>query len=199
MSIYEEMFKLILTKCAEYELFPDSTYLSVDFEKAVISATQTIFGSNLTIRGCFYHMCQSSYRKIQDLGLTNMYKNIDEFSHFCGMLDGLAFLPLERVFEGMAYLKTIASPEGEDLLNYFDATYVNGPLRKVGVGTKFKFKKISPLFPPNTWNVQKTTINGDHRTINNICESWNNRFTHIVGHSHPTIWTLIHKMRLGHG
>ncbi|KAF0740958.1 MULE domain-containing protein [Aphis craccivora] len=56
-------------------------------------------------------MCQSSYRKIQDLGLTNMYKNSDEFSKFCGMLDGLAFLPLERVFEGMVYLKTVASPK----------------------------------------------------------------------------------------
>jgi len=49
MSIYEELFKLILTKCAEYELFPDPTYLNVDFVKAVISAAQTIFGSNLTI------------------------------------------------------------------------------------------------------------------------------------------------------
>jgi len=46
----------------------------------------------------------------------------------------------------MAYLKTIASPEGEDLLNYFDATYVNGPLRKVGVGTKFKLKKNKSTF-----------------------------------------------------
>ncbi|XP_022170329.1 uncharacterized protein LOC111033737 [Myzus persicae] len=195
MSIYEEMFKLILNKCEEHELFPDPTHLNVDFEKALISAAQTIFDSNLTIRGCFYHLCQSSYRKVQDLGLIKMYKNNDEFSHFCGMLDGLAFLPLEHVFEGMAYLKTIVSPEGEDLLNYFDATYVNGPLRKVGAGTKFKFKKISPLFPPNTWNVHKTTMNGDHRT-NNICESWNNRFSHLVGHSHPTIWTLIRKMRL---
>jgi len=111
MSIYEEMFKLILTKCAEYELFPDPTYLNADFEKAVISAAQTIFSSSLTIRGCFYHLCQSSYRKIQDLGLTNIYKNIDKFSHFCSMLYGLTFLPLEHVFEGMAYLKTIASPK----------------------------------------------------------------------------------------
>jgi len=35
-------------------------------------------------------------------------------------------------------------------------------------------------------------MNGDHRT-NNICESWNNRFSHLVGHSHPT---LIKKIRL---
>ncbi|KAF0758408.1 Uncharacterized protein FWK35_00011212 [Aphis craccivora] len=58
--------------------------------------------------------------KIQDLGLINRYKNNDEFSHLCGMLDGLEFLPLEHVFEGMAYLRTIVSHEREDLSNYFD-------------------------------------------------------------------------------
>ncbi|KAF0745998.1 Uncharacterized protein FWK35_00028739, partial [Aphis craccivora] len=52
--------------------------------------------NDVVIEGCLHHiMYQSSYRKIQDLGLTNMYKNSDEFSHFCGILDGLAFLPLD--------------------------------------------------------------------------------------------------------
>jgi len=38
----------------------------------------------------------------------------------------------------------------------------------------------------DTWNVHiKTTINGYHRT-NNKCESWNNRFSILVDHSHPT-------------
>ena len=37
-------------------------------------------------------------------------------------------------------------------------------------------------------------INSQHRT-NNICETWNYRFTHIVGHAHPTVWKLISKMR----
>jgi MULE transposase domain len=193
-SIYEEMFNLILSKCAERDLFPDPTHINCDFKKALISAAQNVFDTNLTIRGCFYHLCQSSYRKIQDLGLTNMYKNVDKFNHFCGMLDGLAFLPLEYVFKGMDYLKTIVPTEGEELLNYFDTTYVNGSFRKVGAGTTFKLKKVSPLFPPDTWNVHETTIVGDHRT-NNICESWNNRFTHLVGHSHPTIWTLIRKIK----
>jgi len=49
MSIYEEMFKLILNKCEEHKLFPDPTHLNVDFEKALISVAQTIFNSNLTI------------------------------------------------------------------------------------------------------------------------------------------------------
>jgi len=33
----------------------------------------------------------------------------------------------------------------------------------------------------DTWNVYKKTINGNHRT-NNICESLNNTFSHLVGH-----------------
>ena len=30
----------------------------------------------------------------------------------------------------------------------------------------------------------------EHRT-NNVCESWNNGFKHLVGHNHPSIWTAI--------
>lgn len=61
-------------------------------------------------------------------------------------MNGLAFLLLEHVIEGMAYFKTIVSPEGEDHLNYFDSNYVNRPLRIAGTGIKFKFEKISPLY-----------------------------------------------------
>jgi len=48
---------------------PDPWFLHVDFEKAVIIAASNIFGSELEIRGCFYHLCQRTFRKIQDLGL----------------------------------------------------------------------------------------------------------------------------------
>ncbi|XP_022172402.1 uncharacterized protein LOC111035184 [Myzus persicae] len=58
-----------------------------------------------------------------------------------------------------------------------------------------KLRKTNPLFLPKTWNVFKATLNSEHRT-NNICEAWNNRFTHLVGHSHPTIWVLIKKIKL---
>jgi len=37
-------------------------------------------------------------------------------------------------------------------------------------------------------------IQSRHRT-NNICESSNNRFAHLIGHSHPTIWKLINKLQ----
>ena len=45
------------------------------------------------------------------------------------MLDGLAFLPLHEVNDGMTYLKEHVpnDPAGaRDLLTYFDQTYVTG-------------------------------------------------------------------------
>jgi len=67
-SIYETIIK----KCKQQNLFPDPRILHVDFEKAIITAANNIFGSELEIRGCFYHLCQSTFRKIQDLGLQTL-------------------------------------------------------------------------------------------------------------------------------
>ena len=47
-----------------------------------------------------------------------------DVKHFCGMLDGLAFLPLDDVLEGLTYLRD-NPPEGlESLIDYFDSTCV---------------------------------------------------------------------------
>ncbi|KAG1657415.1 hypothetical protein GQR58_023391 [Nymphon striatum] len=56
-----------------------------------------VFGRNIRSRGCFYHLTQSTWKKIQDLGLANHYKDDNEFRIFVGMMDGLAFLPLAEV------------------------------------------------------------------------------------------------------
>jgi len=56
------------------------------------------------------------------------------------------------------------------------------------------FQRFPPIFSPETWNVHQTTLQNNHRT-NNVCESWNNRFSsHLVGGKNPSIWTLINKI-----
>ncbi|KAG1713953.1 hypothetical protein GQR58_002021 [Nymphon striatum] len=67
-----------------------------------------VFGRNIRSRGCFYHLTQSTWRKIQDLGLANHYKDDNEFRIFVGMMDGLAFLPLAEVPDGMQLLRDTA-------------------------------------------------------------------------------------------
>jgi len=87
------------------------------------------------------------------------------------MIDSLAFLPLERVYEGKEFLKQTNILEVNELLNYvFDITYVNGTYKRIGAGMNIKLRKTKPLFLPKTWNVFEATLNNEYRT-NNICES----------------------------
>lgn len=84
-------------------------------------------------KGCFYHLIQSTWCKIQELGLGTKYI-IDELHFFCGMINSLAFLSLGDVDESMRYLKTVIPqdpPEIEELLTYFDCTCVSGSFRLI--------------------------------------------------------------------
>ncbi len=192
-SSYEEVFTAVLNSCCdEYGLTPDPTSVSCDFELGIHNAIKTMLGSHVSIQGCFYHLTQSTWRKIQSEGLSVLYQNDDSVKQFCGMLDGLAFLPTDRVSEGMRYLRTI-TPEGlEDLVEYFDCNYVSGSYQSTrGPRGIVRFRRTNtPKFAVDTWNVHQVTVNDGSRT-NNVCESWNNSFCHLVGHKNPGLWHTI--------
>jgi hypothetical protein len=200
-SIYEELLQAVVDACERLSCSPDPMSIVVDFEQAVIKAIPSVLGQHVSTRACFYHLTQSTWRKVQDLGLTQDYKTNDEVKLFCGMLDCLAFLPVHRVADGMAFLKqNLPQNEGrlKDLVDYFDATYVSGTERRVQSSATqqgpVRTRTIPPLFPPAVWNVHDATIIGDART-NNLCESWNNGFQQLIGHSNPSIWTAIDGLR----
>ena len=44
------------------------------------------------------------WRKVQEVGLTNAYKDNDQVRAFVGKMDALAFLPEDRVADGMTHL-----------------------------------------------------------------------------------------------
>lgn len=178
-----------------------------DFELAAINAVAAVLGTHVQVQGCFYHLCQSTWRKIQELGLAAVYMDNREVQHFVGMIDGLAFLPVGDVVSGMTYLRENVPHLSEDvvdklndLLDYFDATYVNGPTRSVNrVGQssrlRLKLRRSPPMFPPAQWNVGDSTLTDGIRT-NNECESWNNAFRQLVGHSHPSVWVAIEAIQM---
>ncbi|CAI6350518.1 unnamed protein product [Macrosiphum euphorbiae] len=112
------------------------------------------------------------------------------------MLDGLAFLRLNRLQEGVEYLKLIIPLGAEELFQYFDETYVSGTICRINKQNtlSLRVRSFPAMFPPETWNVQRTTLENNQQT-NNVCESWNNRFCHLVGGKHPSFWTLITKIK----
>ncbi|KAM7289589.1 uncharacterized protein ISCGN_029718 [Ixodes scapularis] len=133
--------------------------------------------------------------KVRELGLISRYKTDDRFKKMCGMLDGLAFLPPDLVPVGLDYIRGQAPTDLDDLIDYFDATYVNGTFRAVSSrvadgALTTTMRRRRPEFPPTVWNVLEATLNNEDRT-NNACEGWNSGFKKLVGHSQPSIWKLI--------
>ena len=167
------------------------------FEDAVLRVATAVFGRHINHQGCFYHLTQASWRKIQQLGLVPFYKNDDDFRLFCGMMDGLAFLPVPDLTNGIHLLRTLYPDdplEAAELLDYFDSTYISGRLRQQNPAqnqaVRLVLRRSPPMFPPAIWNVHDATVNGDART-NNMCEGWNSKFLNLVGHTHPSIWRVI--------
>ena len=143
---------------------------------------------------------------MQELGLSLDYKEDKDIKLFCGMLDGLAFLPLDKVTEGMLVIRNCIPIKSHDklqeLVDYFDTTYVSGPFRRVQlpparsdtVAASVRLRRLAPLFAPAVWNVHEATLTGEARA-NNLCESWNYGFQQLVGHTNPSVWTIIDSMR----
>ena len=125
---YEEMLRSICNYMFQINTIPRVLAFSMDSEIAAHNAALRGF-PNRMLDGCFYHLCQSTYRKIQELGLKVQYSLDPVFKNFCGMLDALAFLRLVDVPLGMIVIRNLAIANQEPapvmaLVNYFDNTYV---------------------------------------------------------------------------
>ncbi|CAN7982682.1 unnamed protein product [Ixodes hexagonus] len=197
LATYEELFQAIVESCEERGYHRDPTVIISDYEIAAMKAANEVFGEHVTIRGCFFHLCQSTHRKVRELGLLDQYKTDGQFRKLCGMLDGLAFLPPQLVPEGLSYIRGKATTDIGDLLDYLDSTYVNGPFRISSAATSatraplaVTMRRRRPQFPPELWNVHEATLQDEDRA-NNACEGWNNGFQKLVGHAHPSVWRLI--------
>ncbi|XP_066965677.1 uncharacterized protein [Macrobrachium rosenbergii] len=181
-EIYQESLTTVLDKGEELGLHMNPDTTTTDFEKSLLNAIENVLGPQIHTKTCFYYLTQNTWRKLQSIGLSSIYKEDESTRHFCGMIDGLAFLPSDRIIDGMNFLKLNCPSHLEPLLAYFDSTYVTG--------TKRRARQIPPLFPPEKWSVYEATVSGEDRT-NNQCETWNNTFKYLVGYSHPTVWVAI--------
>lgn len=93
---YENLLKIIIIKCIEYNLYPDPKNIHIDFEKSLRNVIKSVLGTHIIINGCLYHLTQNIHRMVQKPGLEQIYREDESFSQFCRKLDGI-FLPLNYV------------------------------------------------------------------------------------------------------
>ena len=138
-----------------------------------------------TINGCFFHLLQSIWRKLQSLGLQSKYIEDEAFALYTKMIPALAFVPENDVVQAFNKLSQIAPAELLPLLEYFQPTYV---IRNVGLVIR------GPIFPVEKWNVL-ARIDLDLPKTNNFVEGWRNGFQYHVGAAHPSIFKFLEILR----
>ena len=138
---------------------------------------------NCTIFGCYFHYCQSLWKKARNIGLEAAYRGDDEARKVIRRAMSIGFLPVGEIDAGFAHLRrrpgTVLAiqghPEIDVFLDYVDTYYINGN-----------------TFPRGMWNVHNRTMM--NRT-NNHCEGFYSKFNKIVSINHPTIWVFIAHMK----
>ena len=95
----------------------------IDFEIAVINSINAVF-PRAEIKGCFFHLCQNVYRKVQALGLQQLYQNDTNFAIQVRMIAALAFVPLDKVIEHFENLQEHFIDAVSPVLDYFEDTYI---------------------------------------------------------------------------
>ena len=92
-------------------------------------------------------------------------------------------------------------PGLDDLVAYFDATYVRDVTRALqrpsfgGRRMVTRFRRVAPLYQPAVWNVHNATLADQERT-NNVCEGWNHAFASLIGYTHPSLWVLVESLKM---
>ena len=93
-EIYEQCLTAILDASLKKYVRPNYIRVVVDYEVAIHNAARSVLSKNINKQGCFYHLTQSTWI-VQAEGPQVTYKSDQDIRNFCGMLDALAFLPVD--------------------------------------------------------------------------------------------------------
>ncbi|XP_008181876.1 uncharacterized protein LOC103309079 [Acyrthosiphon pisum] len=73
-NAYENAFRGLINECSKIDLNFNPEVIHVDFESSIHKAANIVWPL-IKIQGCHFHLGQSWWRKIQELGLTSEYNN----------------------------------------------------------------------------------------------------------------------------
>ena len=182
-EMYRDVFAVVKAKVLQVtgrEWRPTSVIC--DFEQALHRALNVEL-PNCSILGCYFHYCQSLWKKTRNLGLEEAYRGDEETTKVVRRAMSIGFLPVGEIDGGFAHLRrrggTVqavqANPQLDVFLDYVERNYINGN-----------------TFPKALWNVHNRTM--INRT-NNHCEGYYSKFNKIVTINHPTLWVFIGHMK----
>jgi len=161
----------------------------IDFESAAINAFREAY-STTDITGCYFHLCQSVVRKVQEAGLKQEYESDDEVRGFIRCLPALSHVPVNDVSDAFDTLveQMPANEKINDVVTYFEHTYIRGRQRPGRPGQTINYGPA--IFPVPMWNQHESAGEGVARTTNSV-EGWHHSLQSIFMCQHPTLWTFL--------
>lgn len=189
----EEMYTILFEELIELgeqaEAVLSPPIIITDFEQAVINAVKSEFPNSIH-KGCFFHLCQNFWRKIQSEGFAREYGTNEDFSIKLRHVTALAFLPPSEIQAAFDQVKLLLPEDAAGITDYFEKNYIRGRARNL----KNRSHRTAPLFSPEFWSVNHLVDLGYPRT-QNIVESWHNRWINLLGKAHVGVYTIIEEMR----
>ena len=181
----ELTYTRLFTKLIEIRPGLNQFFIMADFEKAAMNALESTFLSAVT--GCFFHLTQNIYRKIQSAGLTNLYIENTDFALQMKMLPSLAFVPESQITQYFEILKEELPTSAIEIVEYFESTYIGRLLPND--------ERRTPPFPIRLWNLY-TRVNLEVARTNNAVEGWHNGFQSGISCAHPSFTKLMRYLQL---
>lgn len=178
----EGTYRKVLTKIKNLEPYIQPESVICDFEAGLFNAINKVFPETEVV-GCFFHLGQNLWRKIQELKLTDSYRTSEVIRLQCKMLIALAFVPIRDVQFAFEVIAEHFNVEMKPLLLYWEKNYVGRRLLN-----------IPARFPIEKWNLFERTTRNLPRT-NNSVEAWHNSFKTSVACHHPGVNKLIEHMK----
>ena len=152
--------------------FAPDTFMG-DFEMASRNALRASF-PNARFGGCQFHYSQALWRKAQKLGLTDLYKNNQEFKIFLKKLMATPYLPANQI-------RDIA-------LTLFDQPiHVNSHTRT----NIRKFRQYFFRYWLNTVTPEKFSVHDFAYGTNNFSESFHARLKARIRVHQPSMWSFV--------
>lgn len=152
----------------------------VDYELAAINAFKTVLPTS-DVRGCFFHLSQCVYRKVQSEGLQELYACDPQINLEARMIPALSMVPRSDVEDIFTELASSVHSDLQPVMDYFEDTFIGRPTAG---------GRRDAQFPVELWNHHDTVLQCDSKTTNSV-EAWHRGFQAHVQCSHPSLWRFL--------
>lgn len=186
-ATYIAAFEELTEIASQVEIELDPNLLMTDFELAQLNAARKVFEGAST-HGCYFHLCQNMYKKVQQLGYQTTYGGSYRVQLIFKQLPSLAFLPASEIPKAFDELKEINSNMLPNLFDYFSDYYVHG--KQIS-----RKKRRAPVFPPTLWSVHENVLNNIPRTSNNL-EGWHCKWNGLLKAGNPSFYSVVKQFQL---